>query len=63
MYEIKGNKVQKKWKIIVWQSHKTKWESSTGKFKNMCGSPHMEEECDIHPEEKKYGSDILQHLL
>ena len=24
------------------QSHKIKWGSSTGKLKNLCGSPHIE---------------------
>ena len=43
-------------KSIVWESHKIKWDSSTGKLKNMCGSPHMEIGHDIHPEERKYGS-------
>ena len=40
----------------MWQSHKIKWDSSTGKSKNMCGSPHMEIGFDIHIEERKYGS-------
>ena len=44
------------------QSQKVKWGSSTGKWKDMCGSPHMEKECDIHPEERKYGSGRLRHL-
>ena len=28
----------------------------------MCGSPHMEIGGDIHPQEKKYGSESLRHL-
>ena len=28
----------------------------------MYGSPQMEKECDIHPKERKYGSDSLRHL-
>ena len=44
MYERKGNnkEVYGWWKSIVWQSHKIKWDSSTEKLKNMCGSPHSE---------------------
>ena len=26
----------------VTQSHKIKWDSYTGKLKDMCGSPHLE---------------------
>ena len=40
------------WKSIVWQSHINKWNSSTGKLKDMCDSPHKEKECDTHPEEE-----------
>ena len=50
----KGNKevcnFRKKWECIVWQSRKIKWESSNGKFRDMCDNPHMEKECKIHPE-------------
>ena len=46
----------------MWQSHKIKCESSTGELKVMSGSPHMEIGGDIHPEEKKYGLESLQHL-
>ena len=40
----------------MWQSHKIKWDSSIGKLKDMCSSPHIEKQGDIHLEEKKYGS-------
>ena len=46
----------------MWQSHRIKWDSSTGKLKDMCGSPYMEIGGDIHPQEKKYGSESLRHL-
>ena len=46
----------------MWQSNKVKWENSTGKLKEMCGSQYMEKECDIHPDEKKYGSDNPRRL-
>ena len=46
----------------MWQSHKIKWDSSTGKLKVMCGSPHIETEGDIHPKEIKYNSESLRHL-
>ena len=46
----------------MWQSHKIKWDSSTGKLKDMCGSPHMEIGGDIHPEGRKHGSESLRHL-
>ena len=61
MYERKGNnkEVYSKWKSTVWQSHKIKWDSSTGKFKDTCGSPYMVIMGDIHPEERKYGSKCL----
>ena len=39
-----------------------KWNSSTGKLKDMCGSPHMKKGGDIHPEERKHGSESLRHL-
>ena len=45
-----------------WQSHKIKWGNSTGKLKDMCDSPHMEKEGDIHQEERKYVSENLRHL-
>ena len=41
---------------------KIKWESSTGKLKDMCGSPHMEKGGDIQQGERKYGSGSLRHL-
>ena len=28
----------------------------------ICGSQYMEKECDIHPDERKYGSDSPRHL-
>ena len=28
----------------------------------MCGSPHMETRGDIHPKERKYGSESLRHM-
>ena len=64
MYEIKGNNKEAYcwWKSIVWQSKKIKWESSTGKLKDMCGSPHMEKGGDIQQGERKYGSESLRHL-
>ena len=37
------------------------WDNSTGKLKDMCGSPHMAKEVDIKPEERKHGSESLQH--
>ena len=48
--------------MIVWQSHKIKWDDSTGKLKVMCGSPHIKIGGDTHPEERKYGSESLWHL-
>ena len=42
MYEIIRNKavfILSKWKNIVWQSHKIKRDNSTGKLKDICGSP------------------------
>ena len=36
--------------------------SSTGKLKDVCGSSHMEIGGEIHQEERKYGSESLQHL-
>ena len=41
----------------MWQSHKIKRDNSTGKLKDMCGSPHVEIGGDIHPEERKHGSE------
>ena len=53
MCKIKGNKkVCSFRKSIVWQSHKIQWDSSTGKLKDMYGSPLMEKECEVDPEEK-----------
>ena len=46
----------------MWQSHKIKWDSSTEKLKDTCGSPYMEIGGDIHPEEWKYGSESLRHF-
>ena len=46
----------------MWQSHKIKRNSSAGKLKDMCGSPRMEIGSDIHPEERKYGPESVQHL-
>ena len=46
----------------MYQSHKIKWDSSTGKLSDMCGSPRMGIEGDIHPGERKYGSESLRHL-
>ena len=70
MYEIKENKEIYSLEIyslvylkgIVWQSHKTKWDSSTGKLKDVCGSDHLEKRGDIHWEEKKYGSENLRYF-
>ena len=36
----------------MWQSHKIKWDCSTGKLKVICGSPHVESGDDVHPKEK-----------
>ena len=36
----------------MWQSHKIMWYSCTGKLEDICGSPHMEKEREIHPEER-----------
>ena len=36
--------------------------SSTGKLKDMCGSPHMEKGGDNQQGERKYGSESLRHL-
>ena len=36
--------------------------SSTGKLKDMCGSPHMEKGGDSQQGERKYGSESLRHL-
>ena len=43
--------------------NKIKWNSSTKKLWEMCGSPWMKTECNIHPEEReKSVSDILRYL-
>ena len=46
----------------MWQSHKIKWDISTGKLKDMCGSQHMKKEGAFHPEEVKHSSDSQRHL-
>ena len=48
---------ERKRRLIVMKEHcvtvTQKWDSSTGKLKDMCGSPHMEVGGDIPQEEKK----------
>ena len=44
------------------QSHKIKWDISTGKLKDMSVSSYMEKVGDIQPEERKYDSEGLWHL-
>ena len=43
----------------MWQSYKIKSNTSTGELKDIGGSPHTEEQCDIHSEERKYVSGSL----
>ena len=46
----------------MWQSDEIKFDNSTGKLKDICGSPNIEIGDDIHPEERKHGPESLRHL-